>query len=54
MATKVSVVYTPSLNLSVTEKDGTVTRVTHWTTGVPRSTEVVVGLPAKRNARKGL
>lgn len=33
MATNVTQIYTPSLNTSVTVKDGAVTVVTLWTTG---------------------
>jgi hypothetical protein len=42
MATVVSQTYTPSLNVSVTTREGVPTRVTLWTTGVSQSTHVVV------------
>lgn len=42
MNTTVNQTYTPSLNVSVTEKDGAVTRVTLWVTGAPSSTNVIV------------
>jgi hypothetical protein len=38
MATKVAVTYTPSLNLSITTREGRISKVTTWVTGVPRST----------------
>lgn len=40
--TKVSQQYTPSLNLSVTTRNGVVTKVTTWVSGVDKSTEVLV------------
>lgn len=48
MTTKVSQTYTSSLNLSLTVKDGVVTKVTTWVTGVPLSTERPVDVPRKR------
>lgn len=48
MATKVKQTYTPSLNLSVTTRGGRVDRVTVWTTGDPKSTEVVYENPKRR------
>lgn len=42
MATIVSQTYTPSLNVSVTTREGVPSRVTLWTTGVAGSTQVVV------------
>jgi hypothetical protein len=38
MATDVRVTYTPSLNLSVTTREGRISKVTTWVTGVPLST----------------
>lgn len=37
--TKVSVVYTPSLNISTTTRGGRIVKVTTWQTMVPGSTE---------------
>jgi len=48
MTTKVSQTYTPSLNLSMTTRNGVVTRITTWTTGVPQSTEVAFLAPGLR------
>lgn len=41
MATKVSAVYTASLNQSITTKNGLIVKVTTWTTGEPLSTSRV-------------
>lgn len=48
MSTKVTQTYTSSLNLSLTVKDGVVTKVTTWVTGVSGSTDRPVDLPRKR------
>lgn len=48
MTVKVSQTYTPSLNASVTTRDGMVTRVTFWQTGVPGSTDRMVDVPKPR------
>jgi hypothetical protein len=40
--TKVTQTYTDSLNVSVTERDNGVSKVTLWQTGVPGSTQRVV------------
>jgi hypothetical protein len=42
MATNVNVKYTPSLNMSVTKRNGRITKVTTWVTGVPKSTDRVL------------
>lgn len=39
MGTKVTVKYTPSQNVSVTTRNGVISKVTLWTTGVRGSTE---------------
>lgn len=39
--TNVKVQYTSSLNVSVTTRDGRVTKVTTWVTGIPGSTRRV-------------
>lgn len=46
MATEVTAKYTPSLNLSVTVREGRVEKVTTWVTGAVRSTERLVDIPA--------
>lgn len=42
MATKVYTTYTASMNQSVTVKDGVITKVSDWVTGVPGSTNRIV------------
>jgi hypothetical protein len=39
--------YTPSLNLSITTRNGRVDRVTTWKTGVADSTKVRVNIPRR-------
>ena len=46
MATTVSQTYTPSLNVSVTTRNGVPSRVTLWQTGVTGSTNVLVDTQA--------
>jgi hypothetical protein len=50
MATKVSQKYTSSHNISITKRNGEVSKVTLWQTGVPGSTQTVKA--PKRNRRK--
>ena len=50
MATKVNQKYGTSYNVSVTKRNGEVSRVTLWQTGVPGSTQTVKA--PKRNRRK--
>lgn len=45
MSTIVSQTYTPSLNVSVTTREGQATRVTLWKSGVSGSTQVIVDVP---------
>lgn len=37
MATRVKATYTPTLNLSITKRDGRIVKVTSWRTGNPAS-----------------
>lgn len=48
MNTIVSQTYTPSLNVSVTTRNGVPTRVTLWTSNVSGSTQRVVDTPRPR------
>ena len=48
MATVVTQTYSPSLNVSVTLRNGLATRVTLWQTGVKNSTQRPVDVPPVR------
>ena len=50
MATKVKQSYSSSYNISTTKRNGEVSRVTLWQTGVPGSTQTVKA--PRRNRRK--
>lgn len=52
MATSVSQTYTPTLNVSVTTRDGVPTRVTLWQSNVSNSTQRVVDVPQVRPFRR--
>lgn len=45
MSTHVNQIYTASLNVSVTQRDGQTTRVTLWQSNVDGSTQRVVDVP---------
>ena len=52
MATNVVQSYTPSLNTSVTTRDGRIDKVVLWTTGVSGSTKVVAETKFRRTKFK--
>lgn len=52
MSTVVSQTYTPSLNVSVTTRDGLPSRVTLWVTGVSGTTHRIVDVPQVRFSHK--